>query len=38
MNYSYNEPWKFIPIFQFTNITFATTKNEALSEGQASAL
>jgi hypothetical protein len=30
-NIRYNEPCEFLPIFQFTNITFATTKNQLIS-------
>jgi hypothetical protein len=36
-NFRYNKPRTLIPIFQFTNIIFATTKNQPSSDGRASA-
>lgn len=36
-NFRDNEPREFIPLFSFTNIVFATTKNQASSEVRTSA-
>jgi hypothetical protein len=36
-NFRCNEPCKFIPVFQFTNIIFVTRKNQPSSEGRVSA-